>query len=98
MRVPGFCLLMEVIELEVFVWNSITINKIVDYMVRGFNSFMQGVDIMQAIGRVGLKVEPVLDPEIARATAGAIWAQNKRDFQTNPSNGPSNVKALHKTH
>jgi len=67
-------------------------------MARGFMSFMRGVDITQAIGRVGLKVEPVLGPEIARATASAIWAQNRRDFQTNPSNGPSNVKALHKTH
>ena len=65
-------------------------------MVRGFMSFMQGVDITWAIGRVGLKVEPVLGPEIALARA--IWAQNRRDFQTNPSNGPSNVKAPHKTH
>jgi len=67
-------------------------------MARGFMSFMRGVDITRAIGRVGLKVEPVLGPEIARATASAIWAQNRRDFQTNPSNGPSNVKAPHKTH
>ena len=29
---------------------------------------MRGKDITQAIGRVGLKVEPVLGPEIARAT------------------------------
>ena len=40
--------------------------------------FMQGVDITQAIGRVGLKVAPVLGPEIARATASGIWAQNRR--------------------
>ena len=26
------------------------------------------------------------------------WAQNRRDFQPNPSNGPSNVKAPHKNH
>jgi len=42
------------------------------------------------------KFSPVSGPEIARATASAIWAQNRRDFQTNPSNGPSNVKAPHK--
>ena len=47
-------------------------------MARGFMSFMRGVDIMRAIGWVGLKVEPVLGPEIARATASAIWAQNRR--------------------
>ena len=47
-------------------------------------SFMRGVDITQAIGRVGLKVEPVLGPG--------------RDFQQNPSNAPSNVKAPHKNH
>ena len=38
-------------------------------MALGFMSFMQGVDITRAIGRVGLKVEPVLGPEIAQATA-----------------------------
>ena len=32
-------------------------------------SFMRGVDITRAIGRVGLKVEPVLGPE--------IWTQNR---------------------
>ena len=32
-------------------------------------SFMWGVDITQAIGRVGLKVEPVLGPEIALTVA-----------------------------
>ena len=56
---------------------KITINHTVDYMARGFMSFMRGVDITRAIGRVGLKVEPVLGPEIARATASAIWAQNR---------------------
>jgi len=50
----------------------LTINQTVDYMARGFMSFMRGVDITRAIGRVGLKVEPVLGPEIARATASAI--------------------------
>ena len=54
----------------------LTINQPVDYMARGFMSLMQGVDIMRAIGRVALKVEPVLGPEIARATVCAIWAQN----------------------
>ena len=46
----------------------ITINEPVDYMARAVMILMQGKDIMQAIGRVGLKVEPVLGPEIARAT------------------------------
>ena len=31
----------------------ITINHTVDYMARGFMSFMRGVDITRAIGRVG---------------------------------------------
>ena len=57
--------------------NILTINQTVDYMAQGFMSFMQGFDFTQAIGRVGLKVEPVLGPEIARATASAIWAQNR---------------------
>ena len=42
----------------------VTINQTVDYMARGFMSFMRGVDITWAIGRVGLKVEPVLGPEV----------------------------------
>ena len=42
----------------------ITINQTVDYMARGFMSFMRGVDITWAIG-VGLKVEPVLGPELS---------------------------------
>ena len=36
---------------------------------------MRGKDI----GRVGLKVEPVLGPEMARAIASGIWAQNRQD-------------------
>ena len=56
-----------------------TINEPLDYMARGFMIFMRGVDISRAIGRVGLKVEPVLGPEIARVTASAIRAQNRRD-------------------
>ena len=75
----------------------ITINQTVDNMAMGSMSFMQGLDITWAIGRVGLKVEPVLGPG-AQAVASAIWTQNRRDFQHNPSNGPSNVKALHKNH
>ncbi len=43
------------------------INQPVEYMVQGFIIFMWGVDIMRGIGRVLLKVEPVLGPEIARA-------------------------------
>ncbi len=56
---------------------TITINHTVDYMAQGFMSFMRGVDITRAIGRVGLKVQPVLGPEIALAVARAIWAQNR---------------------
>ena len=67
-------------------------------MARGFMILMQGVDITQAIGRVALKVEPVLGPEITRAIASAIWAQNRLDFQRNPFNGPSNVNAPHQNH
>ena len=59
----------------------LTMNKTVDYMARGF---MRGVDITRAIGRVGLKVEPVLGPEIAPATASVIWAQSRRGLQLNP--------------
>ena len=67
-------------------------------MARAVMILMRGKDITLAIGRVGLKVEPDLGPEIARVTASAIWAQNRRDFQTTPSNGPSNVFALHQNH
>ena len=42
----------------------INIYHTVDYMARGFMSFMRGVDITGSIGRVGLKVEPVLGPEM----------------------------------
>ena len=45
----------------------LTINQTVDYMERGFMIFMRGVNITRGIGRVFLKVEPVLGPEIARA-------------------------------
>ena len=55
----------------------VTINEPVDYMARAVMILMRGKDITWAIGRVGLKVEPVLGPEIARATASAIWDQNK---------------------
>ena len=57
----------------------------------GRYDFDAGKDITRAIGRIGLKVQPVLGSEIARATASAIWAQNMRDFQPNPSNGPCDV-------
>ena len=36
------------------------------------------MSFMRAVGRVGLKVDPVLGTEITRTTASAIWAQNKR--------------------
>ena len=55
----------------------ITINEPVDYMARAVMILMLGKDIMWAIGRVGLKVELVLGPEIARATASAIYAPLK---------------------
>jgi hypothetical protein len=42
-------------------------NQTVDYMVLGFMIFMRGLDITWGIGRVLLKVEPVMGPEIARA-------------------------------
>ena len=45
----------------------ITINQTVNYMAWGFMIFMRGVDITRGIGRVLLKVEPVLGPEIAQA-------------------------------
>ena len=45
----------------------ITINHTVDYMARGFMIFMRGIDITWGIGRVLLKVSPVLGPKIARA-------------------------------
>ena len=35
----------------------------VDYMAWAFMILMRGKDITQAIGRVGLKVEPVLGPD-----------------------------------
>ena len=64
----------------------------------GFMILMWGLDITWAIGRVALKVKPVFGPEIARAAASAIWAQNRRDFQRNPSNCPRNVKVPHQNH
>ena len=42
-------------------------------MARGFMSFMRGVDITRAIGRVSLKVEPVLGPEIAQRNVRLRW-------------------------
>ena len=45
----------------------LTINQTVDYMARGFMIFMWGVDIARGIGRVLLKVESILGPEIVRA-------------------------------
>jgi len=53
--------------------HTLTINHTVDYMAQGFMIFMRGIDITwgiditRGIGRVLLKVEPVLGPEIARA-------------------------------
>ena len=56
----------------------LTINEPVDYMAQAVMILMRDKDITRAIGRVGLKVEPVLGPEITRATASAIWAQTRR--------------------
>jgi len=50
----------------------LTINHTVDDMVRGFMIFMRGIDITWGIGRVLLKVEPVLGPGIARAYLGPL--------------------------
>ena len=46
----------------------ITINEPVDYMARAVMILMRGKDITRAIGRVGLKVEPVLGSEIGPKT------------------------------
>ena len=47
-------------------------------MARGFMIFMRGVDITRAIGRVGMKVEPVLGPDVS-----VIWAQNRQEMKMN---------------
>jgi len=65
-------------------------NQTVDYMVLGFMIFMRGLDITWGIGRVLLKVSPVLGPDFR--------AQNRLNFQQNPSNAPGNVNAPHKNH
>jgi len=44
---------------------SITINQPADYMARAFMILMRSKDNTGAIGRVGLKIDPVLGPEIA---------------------------------
>ena len=67
-------------EIIFIMHNILTINQTVDYMARGFMIFMggvditrgfmifmRGIDITRGIGRVLLKVEPVMGPEIARA-------------------------------
>ena len=57
----------------------LTINEPVDYMARAIMILILGKDITRA-----LKIETFLGPEIARATASAIWAQNRRGLQGNP--------------
>ena len=52
---------------------------------------MRGKDITWAIGRVGLKVSPVLGPNRTRCRSCNFRAQNRLDFQPNPSNGLRNV-------
>ena len=49
-------------------------------MAWGFMIFMWGVDITRAIGRVGLKVGPVMGPEIARATVSLKESESKVYF------------------
>ena len=73
-------------------------NQTVDYMALGLMSFMWGLDITWAIGRVGLKVSPVLGPNRTCCRSCDFRAQNRLNFQPNPSNGPRNVNAPHKTH
>ena len=58
--------------LSLILRDLLTINHTVDYMARGFMSFMRGVGITQAIGRVGLKVSPVLGPNRTRLKPRAI--------------------------
>ena len=55
-------------------------------------------DFTWAIGRVGLKVSPVLGPNHTRCRSCDFRAQNRLDFQQNPSNAPSNVNPPHKNH
>ena len=60
---------------------------------------MRGVDITRAMEGLRWKLSlfwALKSHEWQRVHA--IWAQNRRDFQRNPSNGPSNVKAPHKNH
>ena len=61
------------LRIKNFKIDFLNINEPVDYMARACMILMRGKNITQAIGRVGLKVEPVLSPEIARATASVIW-------------------------
>jgi len=56
---------------------------------------MRGKDITWAIGRVGLKVSPVLGPNRTRCRSCNFRAQNRLP---NPSNGPRNVFAPHQNH
>ena len=49
------------------------INESVDYMAQAVMILRRGKDITRAIGRVGLKVDPFLGSEIARATASDMW-------------------------
>jgi hypothetical protein len=48
-------------------------------MARGFMIFMRGIDITWGIGRVLLKVEPVLGPEIARPVSVQNIDKNKQN-------------------
>jgi len=45
----------------------VTINQPADYM--GFMILKRGVDVTQAIGRVALKVEPFMGPELGTKLA-----------------------------
>jgi len=60
----------------------LTFNHTVDFMVRGNIIFMRVVDITRDIGRVLLKVEPVLGTEIAIATLVQIQGQKQEQLST----------------
>ena len=74
-------------------WNFITINEPVDYMAQAVMILLQGKDITRAIGRVGLKVEPVLGPVGPKQARQFDWyfyaIENRVDVS-----GPKHFTAL----
>jgi len=61
-------------------------------MARAVMILMRGKDIMRAIGRVGLKVEPALGPEITQATALRFGPKTGETF--NPTLPMAQVMSL----